>query len=92
MNRDNWLEKCREWKRKWPVPQEQGEKLDNDENGINLYKFYSILNDNSSEFSFANFNASVEKSVAKTSLSEKTDFKAKAIQPDPVQISAIILG
>lgn len=46
MNKQQWLSKCLSWKEKWPVFQEQGKKLEDDKNGINLYKFYQILNNN----------------------------------------------
>lgn len=46
LTRQDWLNKCLEWKNKWPVFQEQHEKLEDDSNGINLYKFYQALNEN----------------------------------------------
>lgn len=46
MNRESWMEKCRNWKEKWPVVQEQSSKLNDDSDGINLYKFIEVLNQN----------------------------------------------
>lgn len=40
-----WMEKVRYWYNKWPVFDEQPD-LNNDSNGLNLYKFYEILNQN----------------------------------------------
>lgn len=44
INKSQWLEKCKYWKNLW----KQGDlpEHDNDEFGINLYKFISILNKN----------------------------------------------
>lgn len=53
----NWLDKCAEWKRMWPVYSEQGNKLNDDSNGINLYKFYEILNQNLKEDSVVTWDA-----------------------------------
>ena len=57
MNKKDWLNKCLEWKSKWPVPQEQGDKLNDDSNGINLYKFYEVLNQNLKEDSIVTWDA-----------------------------------
>ena len=48
MNKQAWLEKTEYWKNKWNTFQEQS-NLDNDEFGIDLYKFTEILNDNLDE-------------------------------------------
>jgi acetolactate synthase-1/2/3 large subunit len=57
MNKQPWLSKCLEWKTKWPVPQEQGDKLNDDSNGINLYKFIEVLNQNLKEDSVITWDA-----------------------------------
>lgn len=57
MNKSEWIQKCQSWKEKWPVPQEQGDKLDDDSKGINLYKFYEILNQNLKEDSVVCWDA-----------------------------------
>lgn len=43
LNFQQWLNKCNEWKKKYPVVLE---KYNNDYNGINFYKFIDILNKN----------------------------------------------
>ena len=41
----DWVNKCQEWKNKWPVFSEQP-NLNNDKSGINLYKFSEVLQKN----------------------------------------------
>ncbi len=44
MNKEEWIEKCLFWKKKWPqlgLPE-----FEDDSRGINLYKFIEILNQN----------------------------------------------
>lgn len=41
MNKKEWVEKCKHWKRKWPI---FTESFVSDEKGINLYSFIEILN------------------------------------------------
>jgi acetolactate synthase-1/2/3 large subunit len=52
-----WLDKCLSWKEKWPVHLEQGDKLNDDSNGINLYKFIEVLNQNLKEDSVITWDA-----------------------------------
>lgn len=49
MTREEWLNKTLYWKQKWPVPIEQGDKLHDDQNGLNLYRFIDYLNNNLQE-------------------------------------------
>ena len=49
MNKQEWLNKCNYWKNKWPVPQEQGDKLNDDTSGLNIYRFIQELNKNLKE-------------------------------------------
>ncbi len=46
MTKIDWIKKCQHWKEIWPVFNEQKEKLEDDTAGINLYKFYQVLNQN----------------------------------------------
>lgn len=46
MDKIDWLNKCLYWKNKWP---QITSEFDCDKNGINLYKFMSILNQNLEE-------------------------------------------
>ena len=57
MDKQHWISKIKEWKEKWPVFQEQGDKLNDDLNGINLYKFYEILGQNLKEDSVVVWDA-----------------------------------
>ncbi len=57
MNQEKWIDKCRRLKEKWPVFQEQGDKLNDDLQGINLYKFYEVLNNNLKEDSVVCWDA-----------------------------------
>jgi len=49
MTKQDWLNKCLSWKEKWVASKEQGDKLNDDSNGINIYKFIEILNQNLKE-------------------------------------------
>lgn len=43
INKSDWIDKCKGWKKKWPVFQQE---YNNDTNGINIYKFIEVLNHN----------------------------------------------
>lgn len=46
MNKQQWVEKCRYWKAKWPIFVDD---FINDKDGINLYSFIEILNSSMTE-------------------------------------------
>ncbi len=45
IDRQEWLDKVLHWKNKWTIYKEQPD-LENDKNGINLYKFIQVINKN----------------------------------------------
>ncbi len=68
ITKQDWLNKCKEWKIKWPIFQEQGDKLNDDKLGINLYKFYEVLNQNLKEDSVVVWDAGSSLYVSNQSL------------------------
>lgn len=46
MTKLEWIKKCEYWKNLWLVSKEQGNKLDDDSNGLNIYRFMDSLNEN----------------------------------------------